>query len=337
MPSATYSPKELLALQLSCLPGTDRGVQLRAEREQWTFTWEKVRGGASKRYLFDLLPGDVRNAILDQERIDALVPASHEARPATPTDLLPEIQLRKAQYKADLLRLYMQALAAAPWGGKNEARDGFMAAYNSGIAYPTLFAELGELAWKTIEGWKKRLERHRGDTLHLADRRGYHKKGYSSLATQQTDILLRCVLHPNRPHVAEAIRLARSVMATRQVATDFSDATARSWINDWASTNHHIWTWMREGAKAWNDKCAYYIERDYSLIGVGDILVADGHNLNFEILNPWTGKPQRMTLILFMDMLSNMPLGWEIMPTENTQAISSALRRAIIALGKMPR
>ena len=44
-----------------------------------------------------------------------------------------------------------------------------------------------------------------------------------------------------------------------------------------------------------------------------------------------------MTLILFYDMKSNMPLGWEIMPTEDTQAISSALRRAIIALGKIPK
>jgi putative transposase len=44
-----------------------------------------------------------------------------------------------------------------------------------------------------------------------------------------------------------------------------------------------------------------------------------------------------MTLILFYDMRSNMPLGWEIMPTENTAAISSALRRAVLRLGKYPR
>ena len=333
MPSAAYTDNELAEIQ-----GVHRStIARRAEREEWQYMWEKGRGGASKRYLFDLLPEDVRGAILDTEKIDALVPARHQERPATTTDILPESQLQQAQHKADLLRIYMQALATAPWGGKAQARDGIMAAYNSGIAYPTLFKELGELSWKTIEGWKKRLERNKGDTLHLADRRGYHKKGYSSLVTQQTDILLRCVLHPNRPRIAEAIRLARSVMKTKQLVVDFSDATARRWLKKWAAHNHHVWTWMREGAKAWNDKCAYYIERDYSLINVGDILVADGHTLNFDILNPWTGKPQRMTLILFMDMKSNMPVGWEIMPTENTQAISSALRRAIINLGKLPR
>jgi putative transposase len=71
-------------------------------------------------------------------------------------------------------------------------------------------------------------------------------------------------------------------------------------------------------------------------MAVGDCLVADGHTFNAEILNPWTGKPQRMTLILFYEMRANYPLGWEIMPTENTQAIAAALRRAILRLGKLP-
>jgi putative transposase len=59
--------------------------------------------------------------------------------------------------------------------------------------------------------------------------------------------------------------------------------------------------------------------------------------LNFEVINPWTGKPCRPVLVLWYDTRSNMPLGWELMPTENTQSIHVALRRAIITLGKMPK
>lgn len=44
-----------------------------------------------------------------------------------------------------------------------------------------------------------------------------------------------------------------------------------------------------------------------------------------------------MILILWYDMKSSMPLGWEIMPTEDTAAISSALRRALLNLGKVPK
>jgi putative transposase len=60
---------------------------------------------------------------------------------------------------------------------------------------------------------------------------------------------------------------------------------------------------MREGEKALDDKVMPYIERDLSEINVGDILVADGHRLNFQVINPfasrqdqrlsafWTGSP----------------------------------------------
>ena len=71
------------------------------------------------------------------------------------------------------------------------------------------------------------------------------------------------------------------------------------------------WTLFREGKKAWNDKCAISLLRDWNLVGVGDVVIADGHTLNFETLNPATGKPTRMTIVLFYDGASNCPLGWE--------------------------
>lgn len=335
---AHYSAGQLAGMGLPGFPGTERGIQSRADRDQWPFMYEKVRGGHRKLYLSHLLPDPVREAILDQEKIDALIVAPGGNHPAT-IDQAPicENQQNKAMLKADLLRLYLQALSVAAWGKKDQARTDFMIAYNSGIAYPEIFKGLGELSWKTIEGWKKKLEKNKGDTLKLADRRGHHKRGKSGLTSQQTDILLRCALHPNKPRLSEAIRMAHAIMHTKSIENGHSAATYRRWLKNWASRNHHIWVFNREGAKAWNDKCAFYIERDYNLINVGDVVVADGHVLNFEIINPWTGKPKRMMLIVWLDMKSGYPLGWEIMPTEDTAAISSALRRAILRLGKYPQ
>ncbi len=328
---ATYSAKELLALGFKGLPGTERGIQVRASREKWSYVWDKTQGGHSKRYLAGTLPREIRDAIAADEFLPPAIVAEHKETPQ-----LADEQRRTALRRADLLRLYMKALAAAPWGKKLQARDDFMAAYNSGIAYPELFAALGEVAWKTVESWKKKVEKTGGDAFALADHRGYARRGASALDTVQTDVLLRCVLHPNRPRISEAIRMARRVLKARGLDVA-SESTARRWLEGWKAANHHIWVFHREGAKAWNDQCAYYIERDYSLINVGDILVADGHTLNFEILNPCTGKPGRMTLIVWKDMKSNYPMGWEIMPTENTAAIASALRRAILRLGKYPK
>lgn len=333
--NALYSAKELLGLGLATLPGTERSIARRAEQENWSFSWQTVQGGPRKMYRAHILPDYVRKAILAKEEIDALVPVSPQPLPQD--EAVSESQTQKALLKADLLRLYMQALATAPWGNKDKARTDFLAAYNSGIAYPQIFAALGEINWKTIEGWKIRVKKSNGNTFQLADRRGSCRKGKSGLTETQTDILLRCALHPNKPRTAEAIRMAHSIMRTKGISNGHSEATYRRWLQDWASRNYHIWVFNREGAKAWNDKCAFYISRDYRLINVGDVVVADGHTLNFEVINPWTGKPKRMTLICFLDMKSGIPLGWEIMPTEDTSSISSALRRAILRLGKIPK
>jgi putative transposase len=59
--------------------------------------------------------------------------------------------------------------------------------------------------------------------------------------------------------------------------------------------------------------------------------------MNFTTVNPLTGKAQRMMLIMVVDMKTLIPFGWEIMATENTYAITSALRRAIKNLGFLPR
>ena len=93
----------------------------------------------------------------------------------------------------------------------------------------------------------------------------------------------------------------------------------------------------RDGEKALSDKVEPYIKRDASLLDVGDILVADGHELAFQVINPFTGKPCRATLVGFLDWKSTALVGYEIMLEENTQCIASALRNAIINLDMIPK
>ena len=55
-------------------------------------------------------------------------------------------------------------------------------------------------------------------------------------------------------------------------------------------------------------------------------MVADGHTLNFQVINPFTGKPCRATLLGFLDWKSGGLVGYDIMLEECTQNIASALR-----------
>ena len=344
---------ELTTIQIAQALGiTNRGVVRRSNKESWSFVTLNNRG--DRRYPLDSLPRDVQAAVIRAQAAEQagmssafqpggrmsplamLVAANKKTAPAPScanTILSPPLQ-RQALTKFQIIQRYEDALGR--WGSKEKNRRRFMEGYNTGIAFPDLFEILGPLSWQTIERWKRQLRETR-DCFTLADNRGRWRKGEVSLTEDQRKILLRCALNPNKPLISEVVRTALSVMHACGILDGHHESTYRRYLEWWRDHNYHVWTFTREGEKAWNDKCAVDIERDLTLINVGDVIIADGHTLNFEIVNPWTGKPARMNLIVWFDMRSNYPLGWEIDPTENTQSIASALRRAIIALGKTPQ
>jgi putative transposase len=348
----TLTAKEIASLRKISV----QAVHKMAAKNGWAFKTIFGRGKPTKEYLLSSLPDDIRllyNKVALEKAQNlpvvyngptgdgrwvtgngtgsGMVPAKQPPAVVTPA------QKQTALTKYDLLRLYKERVNSAPYGRKEQARNDFIDTYNAGLLYPKLFEALGPVSWKTVEGWKLDVKRARNDCFVLADNRGAWKRGMTLIGPLHEKILLMCLLHPHAPKIAEAIRYAREIMHQRGIENGYSEATYRRWITEWRDRHYHIWVFTREGWKAWNDKCSLYADRDYDLIEVGDLAVADGHVLNFDIINPWTGKPKRMTLLLWIDMKSTYPLGWEIMPTENTQAIAAALRWAILRLGKFPK
>ncbi|NDY55581.1 transposase [Desulfovibrio sulfodismutans] len=320
----TYTAREIAeALGLG-----ERAIRKRANKERWSV--QLAGHGKSWRtiaYVAASLPADVRAAIIAHEAQN--LPASPD--PSEPA--LSEAQRAKALAKADLVRLYVEALTRAPHGNKTAARDGFMTAYHAG-AWPRLLALLGRTSWKSIERWKL-TSSATGSALRLADTRGGQRVA-SKLTERHCQLLLNLARHPNKPCISEVCRMAREAFKAAGLP-DCHDVTMRRFLERWSRQNYGEWIFAREGKKAWNDKCCPYIERDYSKIAVGDILVADGHALNFEILDPETGQGRRMELVLWYDMASSYPCGWEILPTENVRSIAAAFRRACMRLGSFPK
>ncbi len=338
----------------AALGTSERAVQIRAKKEGWAYLEERVKGGTRKLYIYASLPKDVQKALVtwDLKAVVSQTPSATplakvgelvEATPAGKPIPLAQWQERKALAKADLLRLYLEAAwQVKGWGRVLPAKLAFLEEYNQGLAgpYPILHKILGPLTYKTVERWAveaKKAQQAGSDLVEaLAPKYGDHKRGVRGVSKEQAAILLAWAMNPNKHNLAEVIRQARESMLIRGVPDRQSEATYRRFLEDWR--DHHIneWTYEREGKQAWNDKCAYYLKRDYDRLAVGDCLVADGHTLNFNSINPYTGKPKRLTLITFMDMKSNFPVGWEIMPTESTRSIAAALRRAVLTLGKLP-
>lgn len=311
---------------------SDRSVRDRAKREGWQARSARVRGGGNE-WLIASMPEDTAIAIRSAE-LREIATAEQDYAPVPVNELSPMDAERRAKAlaRSDLVRMYMGWLRKH--GTTVQARADFMAAYEGG-AWPELLQKVGKTSWKTLERWKVQ-QRRAGDLMAIADKRGLAHRGKSLLTERHRQIILGKALHINNPSISYVCNQVPALCMAEGLHVP-SPATIRRFLSQYMGDCYAEWTFVREGKKAWNDKAAIWFERNWGLVEVGDILIADGHTLNFETTNPDTGKPCRMTMVLWYDGASNYPLGWELMPTENTACISAALRRACIRLGKRPR
>ena len=327
-----YTSQEVAQL----LSLTRQGVEWKANTERWQ-SQKRVGRGGGKEWLLSSMPEETRVAIRAAEEKQALAlcpaPAPIPALSlSTTTAIMDDKRRYKALARADLVCQYLT------WqrrhGATKVQKGEFIIAYKAG-AWPKLLEEVGPVSWQTLERWKLEQERA-GSVLALADRRGVTHKGKTMLTEEHKRVILGHVLNPNGAKVSQCVREVQKKFQAAGMALP-SEPTIRRFVKHYMEECFDEWTLFREGKKAWNDKCAISLLRDWSLVGVGDVIIGDGHTLNFETLNPATGKSTRMTIVLFYDGASNCPLGWEVMATENTASISAAFRRSCIMLGKFPR
>lgn len=197
---------------------------------------------------------------------------------------------------------------------------------------------LGKISRGTLHRWKNILNETE-DYTKLIPQYKYAKvdEYRTCLTDEEIRIFMGLLLHPNRLCIGKAIALTKYKLKEQGQSYIPADITFRKYANWFKKNNYDKWVLARDGEKALSDKVEPYIKRDASLLEVGDILVADGHKLAFNVINPFTGKPTRATLVGFLDWKSTALVGYEIMLEENTQCIASALRNAIINLDMFPK
>ncbi|MCP4159214.1 MAG: hypothetical protein GY760_04000, partial [Deltaproteobacteria bacterium] len=344
----TLTIKEITEILSEFIPTNRRRVERQADEEKWICLDGKGRGknGKVRHFFVKMLPVDIRNFIAvyykkqkELVRVESIpeVPVKGNQ----PEKKALRVQEEKAYFKTELAKAFVKTIDLANHGEKAKAKERFLFSYNLGEqgTYPVIYHELGEVTYKTIAAWIVKLKNNHWNPDCLVDHRGYSLKGKREVTPLHAKIIIAWVRSPyNVPGAPklEGIRHCISVMEDRGIPT-LSESTFLRWLNDWIEYNNDQWVFYRHGEKGLNDLVARPISRDYDKIEVGDILIADGHVLNFEMINPFTGKPKRMMLVAFSDFKSGFLCGWEIMPTENIDSISVALRRSILRLGKIPR
>ena len=252
--------------------------------------------------------------------------------------VVPEKAKKLALAKVDLIRHWQNYRSG--FKNKKQGDAEFVFSYNANALNKDLFKIVGKVSLASLYRWQKDLKANYGDYRCLICE---YKYGAESVITttamtplEQT-MLLNKLFNPAKMQVGTIRRTIAYELSLLGITEVASYATYNRVANKLKRNFYDMYILFREREKALKDKVAPYIERDVSKCEVGDILVADGNTLDFTVKHPLTGNPCRATLIVYEDWKSKDIAGYEIMVTENTQCIASALRNSILRLGKVPK
>lgn len=292
----------------------------------------KVKGGFTYEILVSSLEPEIQSQLVDESiKSTQLVPLNN----GTTTFAMEKHKL-EAHAKVDLIHALYNF--RTKFKTKKQADKEFLELYNSGEYLKKIFQTLGKISKSTLYRYIRSYEENGTAAALIPKYKNSRISEYkTNLTPEMINVFLKFLLHENKFNIGKAISLTRYILEKQGYENIPCEMTFRRYAYKYRKLNYDKWVLHREGEKAFNDKVEPYIERDASLLEAGEVLIADGHTLNFQVINPFTGKPQRATLVGFLDWKSTALVGYEIMMSENTQCIASALRNAVLNLGRIPK
>ena len=273
--------------------------------------WERrlatARGGHAVEYRASSLPEDFQTAL-------CAAIATRPEEPAVRGAGLETVPAHAREKAAD------RALVLALWKKSGLSVRDFAQGYTEGrISAPDgLKDRIPEASVSTLMRWKK--AKARGDIAALAPKSG-GKRGRRALTKEEASVAASLYLDPRKPKAARVYRDFRKVFPSSRASYD---TVLRFLQND---LPHGLIVRMREGAKAYNDKVAAYIERDYTLTQPMENWFSDHHVLDLvvtdgtRIFRPW--------VTAWQDQRSRKIVGWTISDNPCSATIMSSLRMGI--------
>ncbi|MDP2173245.1 MAG: hypothetical protein Q8J62_05680, partial [Candidatus Cloacimonadaceae bacterium] len=166
--------------------------------------------------------------------------------------------------------------------------------YNNGTLAPELYGLKGKRTERALRLWIERYQEAQ-QNMYALIHRSRNKEHKRKVTDQESALLLQVLLHPNQVTIGSAISALKSKERMGWIASPSSVPTLRRWCTEWAEDNPAVWNQTRKGSKFVAEHIIKTIIRD-NVLDVGEVWVADGHTLAFDIYNPKTGKAQRMTM-----------------------------------------
>ncbi|MCK9342194.1 MAG: Mu transposase C-terminal domain-containing protein, partial [Synergistaceae bacterium] len=201
--------------------------------------------------------------------------------------------------------------------------------YNAGRIVPELRELKGPRKERALREWIKTYYESNFNMFALIHKSKSTRKE-RKITFHEQQYLLNKLLSPNRIKIGSAIVNMKQMARQGFLDSPTHERTLRRWCEEWAETHPAEWYQAREGSKYVSERVIKSIRRDDSSLAVGEVWVADGHTLSFDIINPQTGRAQRMTMIMVMDWASRYPVGASLAFTEDSQHILTAFRNGFI-------
>ena len=321
---------------------TPRALRLALQRGKYTFREVKNNRKKILEILLSSLEPNVQEIykntyyreIVETVKHDLLLPVEKQIK--TESGFVPEQAKTVALAKVDLIQEWIKF--RNKHHPKHTGDKLFLDLYNSGEYLKNVFQLIGKTSRGSLLRWHKLYSEYENWQALVPQYRYTSFNEYkTTLTEEEIGIFLKLLLHPNQFSIGKAIKLTTHILEKKGYVDIPKPITFRRYAEYFRRNNYDKWILMREGEKALRDKVEPYLSRDISKIEVGDVLVADGHRLNFLVINPFTGRPCRAIIVGFLDWKSGYLCGYEIMLEENTQCIASALRMAIVNLDMIPK
>ena len=310
---------EIAALKLPGLPTSERGNQIRADRDGWEKRKRSGAGGGFE-YRVASLPGEAQKS-LARKHMKAPSTLVKAELPA-PSDLK-DFQRDPMTTRTALLN-HIDHLVLFTGISQGMAINALVEAASKG----TLDRQLQEmvlianarsnssrtLTRATIYNWLKARQAADGNIVALATKA---PPPTAIPGWAQTFMELYC--RPSKPGIAES--LDRWPEGVEKPSYD----QARRLLKrvDAVTKNRG-----RMGPKALQQLRAY-IARDASELWPGAVFIGDGHTFKAEIAHPRHGRPFRPEVTSFLDVYTRRWVGWSTALAENTWSVADALRHAV--------
>lgn len=237
----------------------------------------KVNSGTSYEILFSSLEPELQDKLRKCEtKSTALVPLNYQ----------PPIVTDKARLTANhRINIIKSALEyRKKYKTQKEADFEFLDLYNTGLYLPKAYEFLGSISIGTLRRYIQSYKKSENIESLIPQYKISKQGEYNGiLDSEMKKILLTLLLHQNQFNFNKAIKLTKEILIRNGYKREElpCDLTFKRYAEHFKKNNYAEWILKREGIKAYHDKVEPYIERDISKIEVGDVIIADGHVLNF--------------------------------------------------------